>query len=66
MSVFFPSLEAIEAADIRQIIAWNRRLPSPRNDDDVEALNAIVARMGKLKAEDPAAAVAASKSVGWD
>jgi hypothetical protein len=42
------------------------RFGKPTTDEQLVRSNAVYERLGKLKAEDPAAFTAASKAVGWD
>lgn len=60
----WPTLEEVEAADVRQLLSWNRFLPSP-TDEERPAADRVFKRLGELKAADPAAFVAASKDLGW-
>lgn len=66
MSAGFPTPEQVEAAGMERLLHWNRFLPGPKDDDDVEALRLIVERLAKLRDADAAGYVAASKSIGWD
>lgn len=66
MTMTYPTVEQVNDSGINAVLRWNRFLPSPRNDGEVAVINAVVKRLAKLKAEDPAAAVTASKEVGWE
>jgi hypothetical protein len=66
MSAGFPTLEQVESAGVEQVLRWNRFLPSPKDDGDVEVIRLNCERLAKLRGEDNAAYVAASKSIGWD
>jgi len=65
-SAGFPSLEQVEVSGVEQCLRWNRFLPSPRNDADVEIINAVVTHLSHLRSLDNDAYVAASKTIGWD
>lgn len=56
----------VNAAGVERVLRWNRFLPSPRDDGQIEVINAVVERLGKLRAENNDAFVAASKAIGWD
>jgi hypothetical protein len=59
----YPTLTDVEACeDPVQIVRWNRFLPSPRSDEEVEVINGIFKRFGEL---EPAERTRASKAVGW-
>lgn len=60
----WPTLAQVEAAGIVELTGWVRFLPSP-DDAHRPILVRILERHAALKAADPVAAVAASKSVGW-
>lgn len=64
MSPDYPTLEQVEAASLEQLTQWQRFLSSP-TDENRPTLERIMARHAELRAADPAAAIAASKSVGW-
>jgi hypothetical protein len=66
MSGGFPTIEQVQLAGVEQVLRWNRTLPSPRDDGDVAVINANCERLAALRAQDPGAYVAASKSIGWD
>jgi hypothetical protein len=63
----WPTVEQVRASHSpEQVLRWNRFLPSPRTVGEVAVLDAVVERLGELRAEDPAAMVRASKAIGWD
>lgn len=64
MSQGYPTRRQVEVAGLIGLTGWLRWLPSP-NDENREIMDLIVRRHGELKAADPAAAVHASKVVGW-
>ena len=67
MSAGFPSVTEVEnSTDVEQVLRWNRFLPRAQNEEDFAAVTAIVNRLGELRAQDLAAYVAASKSIGWE
>ncbi len=62
----WPTVQQVEeSSDYEQVMRWQRRLPTPANDDELTVLNAVMKRYGELRAADPGAMVAASKAVGW-
>lgn len=61
--VAYPALAAVATASNYDIMRWNRFLPSPENDEQVEIIKAVVDR---LCAMDPAEKTRVSKAVGWD
>lgn len=65
MSAGFPTLEQVESAGLVQVFRWHRFLPGPKDDSDVAVLAANMNRLQKLREQDPAAYVAASKEIGW-
>jgi hypothetical protein len=66
MSVLYPTVEQVEASEgVEQVLAWNRFLPSPRDDQQVAVIDAVVKRLGELRACDNDAYVRASKNLGW-
>lgn len=58
----YPTLEEVEGADVRQLLAWTRGLPSP-DDEHRPILGRILMRLRDERAKDPDAYVAASKSL---
>lgn len=61
-----PTVEQVEeSTDVEEVLRWNRFLPSPRNDDEIAVINAVVKRLAELRAQSNDAYVAASKSIGW-
>lgn len=61
-----PTVEQVRACDdVETVLRWNRFLPSPRNDQEVEVINAVVERLAELRERSNAAYVAASKRIGW-
>ncbi len=66
MSVPYPTLEEVTGCeDVEACLRWNRFLPSPTNDDQVAIIDAVVRRLGILRARDNDAYVRASKNLGW-
>lgn len=61
----YPLLSQVATADIRQLLQWNRFLPSPSTEAELEVMNAIVDLMSIARDNDNASFVAASKSIGW-
>jgi hypothetical protein len=61
----FPTLEQVEAADVEQVLRWNRKLPNCESDAELEVVNRNFQRLGELQKADPEAFTAASKAVGW-
>lgn len=62
----FPTVQEVEAStSVERVLRWSRFLPSPKNDEQVAAIDAVVKRLGELRRQDNAAYVAASKSIGW-
>jgi hypothetical protein len=57
--------ERVAGMDVEQCLQVVRFSPSPRTDEQLAYINACFDRMGKLKADDPAAFTAASKRLGW-
>lgn len=55
-----------DCVNVETCLYWNRFLPSPQGDDQVEVLHAVVKRLSELRARDNDAYVRASKSLGWD
>ena len=50
--VAYPTLQAVEKCDdAYTVLSWNRFLPSPQNDEEVEIMNAIVKRMNEIRKE---------------
>lgn len=63
----WPSLAQVEeSTNVEAVLRWNRFLPSPRNDAQVKIIDAVIAKLAALRAEDNAAFVQASKNLGWD
>lgn len=60
----YPTSDEIERAGLETLVVWNRYLPSP-TDEQRPILERIVARYRDLAEQDPAAAVRASRRVGW-
>lgn len=61
----FPTIEQIEAADVEQVLRWNRTLPNCETQEELAVVNRNFERLGELQKADPVAFVAASKAVGW-
>lgn len=61
----YPTLEQVEKASHEQLLRWNRFLPSPTSDDQIEVLNLIAERLKIQQSIDPAEHTRASKSIGW-
>ena len=57
----YPTLEEVEEADRLQIAWWYRFLASPRTDEQVIIMNALVERFKKLRGMTPEI----SKKIGW-
>lgn len=67
MRTDWPSVEQVEACEnVEECLRWNRFLPSPDNDGRVLVINAVVKRLGELRARDNGSYVTASKNLGWD
>ena len=63
----WPTLaEVEESTSVERVLEWNRFLPSPRNDAQVKIIDAVIAKLSALRAEDNDAYVRASKNLGWD
>lgn len=62
MTATWPTPAEVEAADMRQLLAWVRYLPSP-GDVDRPVLDRIVVRLREKRVADPAGYTAASKSL---
>lgn len=60
----WPTMAEVEQADVRQLLGWNRFLPSPTDEERPAATRAFE-RLGELQEADPAAFTAASKDLGW-
>ncbi len=61
----YPTATQIEAAGVRDLLGWNRFLPSPADDKQRELLNRITARLGEVRGQNPDAYTEASKSLSW-
>lgn len=61
----FPTMEAVEAADITSLTRWVRYLPTASNEAELKVINRATRRYSQVKQADPDAAVRASKAVGW-
>lgn len=62
----WPDVRDVELCeDVERCLRWNRFLPGPANDEQVEVINAVVKRLGELRARDNDAFVRASKNLGW-
>lgn len=67
MGMSYPNIEQVQAStSVEQVLRWNRFLPSPRNDTQVEIINAVVERLDILRNADHDAFVRASKNIGWE
>lgn len=63
----WPTLGEVESStSVESVLSWNRFLPSPRNDQQVKIIDAVIAKLTTLRAADPGAFTAASKNLGWD
>lgn len=63
----WPPVGVVERCQSIEIcLRWNRFLPSPTDDGKVAVINAVVNRLGVLRARDNGAYVRASKNLGWD
>ena len=60
----YPTFEEVERAGIYALTSWMRFLPSP-DDEARPILDLIMERYKDVKASDRAAAIQASKDVGW-
>lgn len=58
----YPTMDEVEGADLRQLLAWTRGLPSP-DDEHRPILERILKRLGEEREKDPGGYVAASKSL---
>lgn len=62
----YPTAEQVRASDdVEAVLRWNRFLPSPANDEQVTVIDAVIKRLGELRARDNDAYVRASKNLGW-
>lgn len=59
----FPTAEQVDVGTAYEVMRWNRFLPSPRTENEVEILQKIVVRLRGFSQTDR---TAASKAVGWD
>ena len=51
-NVSYPTLQEVEICDdAYTVLSWNRFLPSPQSDDEVEIMNAIVKKLSKIRSE---------------
>lgn len=65
--VSWPTLTEVKSCvNVEDALRWNRFLPSPENDAQVEIIDAIIRRLGALRSRDDDAYVRASKNLGWD
>lgn len=62
-SMTYPTLEQVSTSGVTAVLRWNRGLPSPRSDDEVAVLDAVVKRLAELRADDPGAFTTASKQL---
>jgi hypothetical protein len=65
MRPYFPTLEAVAAAEITSLTRWMRFLPTASTEEESAVINAVCKRYHVVKTADPVAAVQASKAVGW-
>jgi hypothetical protein len=67
VQVAWPTPEQVASCeDVEMCLRWNRFLPSPKNDHQVDVINDVVARLKVLRDRDNDAFVRASKNLGWD
>jgi hypothetical protein len=59
----YPTIEQVQAADVRELLSWQRFLPSPADDTQAQTLNLIGERLSEERAKDNAAYVVASKAL---
>lgn len=63
----WPTVAQVEACEsVEDCLRWNRFLPRPTEDAHIPIINAVVKRLGVLRARDNDAYVRASKNLGWD
>lgn len=64
--VAWPTVEEVaDCENVESCLRWNRFLPGPTNDEQVEVIDAVVRRLGILRSRDNDAYVRASKNLGW-
>ncbi len=64
MASSWPTIEQVEACEnVETCLRWHRFLPGPMDDDQVAVIDAVVKRLGVLRARDNAAYVQASKNL---
>lgn len=61
----YPSIDEVEAADLKQLLTWYRFLPAATAGYKVEVMQRIAVGLHRLRSEDDAAFIEASKEVGW-
>lgn len=63
----WPTIAEVEGSEsVEAVLRWNRFLPRPANDGQVKVIDAVIKRLGELRARDNDAYVRASKNLGWD
>jgi hypothetical protein len=66
MGLPWPTVAEVEASEsVEAVLRWNRFLPSPPDDEKVKVIDAVIKRLGELRARDNDAYVRASKNLGW-
>lgn len=66
-TIAWPTVAQVEACEsVETCLRWNRFLPRPTEDAHIPILDAVVKRLGELRARDNDAYVRASKNLGWD